>query len=47
MPEGSEVELAGHATGGGLRIKRKFGVYDNAKTLLSGIAGGVRKRWCW
>ena len=35
MPERSEVELAGHAKGGDLRIKRKFGVHDNAKTCYT------------
>ena len=35
MPEGSEVELAGHAKGGDLRIKREFGVHDNATTCYT------------
>ena len=34
-PDGSEVELAGHAKGGDLHIKRTFGVHDNAKTCCT------------
>ena len=35
MPEGSKVELAGHAKGDDLRIKRKFGVHDNSKICFT------------